>query len=189
MALTRECKNPSRIAREIEIYSIFAWLVPTLVPKHNSRFRVFRRTICWSCRSINIYETFGRNRIRRRSFLMESCFCALLRNRPKFEEVAFRKSLALDLQTLHRGKTDTLALLISMKAGILLRGYEVNTSILEQNKSTLWVLGEEISWDGISIIGKWKFTILQNRMIWYTYKESPSPERLAYRSRWLDILP
>ena len=64
---------------------------------------------------------------------MESCFCALLRNRPKFEEVAFRKSLALDLQTLHRGKTDTLALLISMKAGILLRGYEVNTSILEQN--------------------------------------------------------
>ena len=31
MALTREPKNPSRIAREIEIFSIFAWLVPMLV--------------------------------------------------------------------------------------------------------------------------------------------------------------
>ena len=63
MALTKERKNPNRIAREIEIFSIFAWLVPTLVPKHNSRFRVFRRTICWSWWSINIYETFGRNKI------------------------------------------------------------------------------------------------------------------------------
>ena len=36
MALTRERKNPSQIAREIEIFTIFAWLVPTLVPKHNS---------------------------------------------------------------------------------------------------------------------------------------------------------
>ena len=50
MALTRERKNPSRIARQIEIFStwIFASLVPTLVPKHNSRFLVFRSTICWS---------------------------------------------------------------------------------------------------------------------------------------------
>ena len=63
MALTRERKNPNRIAREIEIFSIFAWLVPTLVPKHNSRFRVFRRTICWSWWSINIYETFVRKKI------------------------------------------------------------------------------------------------------------------------------
>ena len=38
MELTRERKNPSQIAREIEIFSNFAWLVPTLVPKHNSRF-------------------------------------------------------------------------------------------------------------------------------------------------------
>ena len=35
MALTRECKNPSWIAPEIEIFSSFAWLVLTLVPKHN----------------------------------------------------------------------------------------------------------------------------------------------------------
>ena len=63
MALTRERKNSSRIAREIEIFSNFAWLVPTLVPKHNSRFWVFRRTICWSWWSINIYETFGRKKI------------------------------------------------------------------------------------------------------------------------------
>ena len=45
----------------------FGWMgplaVPTVVPKHNSRFRVFRRTICWSWWSINIYETFGPNKI------------------------------------------------------------------------------------------------------------------------------
>ena len=63
IALTRERKNSSRIAREIEIFSIFAWLVPTLVPKHNSRFWVFRRTICWSWWSINIYETFCAKKI------------------------------------------------------------------------------------------------------------------------------
>ena len=38
MALTRERKNSSQIAREIDIFSIFAWLVPTLVPMHNSSF-------------------------------------------------------------------------------------------------------------------------------------------------------
>ena len=63
MALTRERKNSSRIAREIEIFSIFAWLVPTLVPKHNSRLRAFRRTICWSWWSTDIAETFGRKKI------------------------------------------------------------------------------------------------------------------------------
>ena len=49
MALTRKRKNPSWITQETEIFSIFAWLVPTLVPswKHNSRFRVFCCTICW----------------------------------------------------------------------------------------------------------------------------------------------
>ena len=31
MVLTRERNNPSQIAREIESFSIFAWLVPTLV--------------------------------------------------------------------------------------------------------------------------------------------------------------
>ena len=41
MALTRERKNPSRIAREIEIFSVFAWLVPTLVP--NLRIRSITR--------------------------------------------------------------------------------------------------------------------------------------------------
>ena len=44
MALTRECKNPSRF-REIGIFSIFAWSVTALVPKHNLRFRVFRHTV------------------------------------------------------------------------------------------------------------------------------------------------
>ena len=63
MALTRECKIPIRIAREIEIFSIFASLVPTLVPKHNLRFRVFRSTIYWSWWLINIYETFGGKKI------------------------------------------------------------------------------------------------------------------------------
>ena len=53
MALTRERKNPSRIAPEIEIFSIFAWLVPTLVwPRSitqgfESSAR-FCRTICWT---------------------------------------------------------------------------------------------------------------------------------------------
>ena len=51
--LTREHKNPSRIAREtwIEFFSIFAWLVglgPHVGPEHHKRFRVFRSTICWS---------------------------------------------------------------------------------------------------------------------------------------------
>ena len=63
MALTRESKNASRIAREIEILSILALSVPTWFPKHNSRFRVFCRTICWSWWSINVYETFGRKKI------------------------------------------------------------------------------------------------------------------------------
>ena len=63
MALTGERKNQNRIAREIEIFSIFAWLVPTLVPKQNSRFRVFCLTICWLWWSINIYETFGAKKI------------------------------------------------------------------------------------------------------------------------------
>ena len=35
-------------------------------------------------------------------------------------------------------------------------------SVLKQNKLTLWDLGEEISGNGISTIGKCKFTILQN---------------------------
>ena len=63
MALTRESKNASRIAREIEILSILALSVPTWFPKHNSRFRVFLCTICWSWWSINVYETFGRKKI------------------------------------------------------------------------------------------------------------------------------
>ena len=102
MALTRERKNPSRIAREIEIFTIVAWLLPTLVPKHISRFRVFRRTICLSRWSINIYETFRWQKIA--VSLCNVVFCALLRNRFKFKDVALRLSLALDHQSLHRGK-------------------------------------------------------------------------------------
>ena len=63
MALTREQKNPGWITWEIEIFSIFAWSVPTLVPKHKSRFRVFRSTTCLCWWSINIYETFGRRKL------------------------------------------------------------------------------------------------------------------------------
>ena len=61
MTLTKECKNPSWIAREIELFSI--WLVLTLIPKHYSRFRVFCQTICWTSWLIYIYETFSRNKI------------------------------------------------------------------------------------------------------------------------------
>ena len=43
--------------------SSFAWLVPMLALKHNSRFRVFHSTICWTWWSINIYEIFGRKKI------------------------------------------------------------------------------------------------------------------------------
>ena len=49
---------------------------------------------------------------------------------------------------------------------------EVNIGILNQNKSTHWVLGAEILGSGISTIGKCKFTILQNRMVSNTYKDS-----------------
>ena len=67
MALTRERKNPSQIAREIEIFSIFAWsvgtnLVPTLVPKHNSRFWVSAAQSV-GLDDCNLYETFGAKKI------------------------------------------------------------------------------------------------------------------------------
>ena len=57
-----------------------------------------------------------------RNFLVECCFCALIRNRSKFENIAFRRLLALDHQTLHRG----------------------DYWYPEQNKLTLWVLGYEM---------------------------------------------
>ena len=58
MAPIRERKNPSRIAREIEIFSIFAWLVPTLVPKHNARFRAFRhRHVSFITRDLHVSFT------------------------------------------------------------------------------------------------------------------------------------
>ena len=66
MALTKQRKNPSWIARDIENFSIFFHFVSTLVLKHNLRFQVFHSTvstICWSWWSINIYETFGQNTI------------------------------------------------------------------------------------------------------------------------------
>ena len=46
MALTGERKKLTQIPREIEIFSIFALLVPTSVPKQNLRFPVFCHTIC-----------------------------------------------------------------------------------------------------------------------------------------------
>ena len=56
MALIRERKNSSQIALEIEIFSNFAWLIPTLVPKHNSRFWVFCCRTCWSWWSIKFMK-------------------------------------------------------------------------------------------------------------------------------------
>ena len=58
---------------------------------------------------------------------------------------------------------------------------EVNISVLKQYKSTFSVLGEEISGNGISTIGKRKFTILQNGMVSNTCKNGIlSHEYLAY---------
>ena len=74
---------------------------------------------------------------------MESCFCALLRTGPNFKTSLF----------------------VDCWLSITKFCTEVNISILKQNKSTLWVLGEEISGNGISTIGKWKFTIRQDEMV------------------------
>ena len=57
MAPSRERKNPSRIARLgnrdfFDFRLVGPLWLPTLVPKHNSRFWVFRRTICWLLWSI-----------------------------------------------------------------------------------------------------------------------------------------
>ena len=52
-----------RIQTESLEKSIFAWLVPKLVPKQNSRFQVFSSTICCLWWLINIYETFGAKKI------------------------------------------------------------------------------------------------------------------------------
>ena len=59
---------------------------------------------------------------------------------------------------------------------------EVNISVLKQYKSTLKVLGEEISesGNGISTIGKRKFTILQNGMVSLLNESSP-----FCRTEWL----
>ena len=88
------------IAREIEIFSILAWLVPTLVPKQNHRFRVFCRTVDYDDRLIFMNILCEENRC----FLVEPCFCTLLRNRSKLEDVANRRSMSLDHKTLHRRK-------------------------------------------------------------------------------------
>ena len=93
MTLTREHKNLCLIGWEImiEIFSIFAWLVPTLVLKHNLRFRVS------TAQSVdcNDWVIFVKHFVE--GFLVEccfcallSCFCALLRNRSKFDYVALR---------------------------------------------------------------------------------------------------
>ena len=76
MTLTRGRKSSSRIARKIEIFSIFARLVPLLISKHNSRFRVFHSTICWSWWSVNIFETYGRNKIAVSSWNLISVPCS-----------------------------------------------------------------------------------------------------------------
>ena len=60
MVLTGKRKNSKRIAREIEIFSIFALLVST---SRNRGFDFSASTICWLWWSINIYETFGAKKI------------------------------------------------------------------------------------------------------------------------------
>ena len=103
---TRRCRSlniltalgPSRIAPEIQIFSIFAWLVPTSVIKHNSRFWVLRCTICWSWRSIKIYDAFGRKKIAVSLWNVVSAGCS--ETGPNS-----RTSLFVDRhQSLHRGK-------------------------------------------------------------------------------------
>ena len=98
MALARERKKPSRIAREIEIFSIFAGWVPTLVPKHNSRFRAFRSTLFWSWWSINIYETFGRKKI---SFPCEMLFLLLAQRKVQIWGRRVSSILGFRLPNLH----------------------------------------------------------------------------------------
>ena len=96
MDLNRERKNSSRIAREINLFSNFAWSVPTLVRKHNSRFRVCRSTICWMQWSICDLK------------LLRNSLQTAFKQPSKFECVDFRRLLALDRQTLHRGEPWTL---------------------------------------------------------------------------------
>ena len=160
MALAGERKNPKRIAREIEIFSIFAWLVPTLVPKHNSRIRVFRSTICWSWWSIIIYETFGAKKI-----------AVSLRN-------------LVSAPCSGTGPNLRTSLFVDCWLEITKLCTEESISVLKHNKSTLWDLEEEASGNGISTIGKRKFTIAQNEMVSFTCKDSiRSPECLAYWER------
>ena len=149
MVLTRERKNSSPIAQEIKIFSIFAWLVPTMVLKHYLRLWVFSSTICWSWWLINIYETFGRNKIAVSLWNLVSVPCS--ETGPNL-----RMSLFVDpwLSWLYITKICTEEI-------YLIFFYYI--SILKQNKSTLYILREEISANGISTIGKWVFTILQNR--------------------------
>ena len=128
--------NRSRNRDFLNLGQLWAWLVPRLIPKHNGRFRVFRRTICRSQWSINIYETFGRKKI-----VVSLCYVV---SAPCSET---GPNLITKLCT------------------------EVNISIVKQNKLTLWIWGGEISGNAISTIGKWKFTILQNEMLSYAYKD------------------
>ena len=65
---------------------------------------------------------------------------------------------------------------------------EESISVLKQNKMTLWDLGEELSGNGISSIGKCTSTTLQHRMVSSTCKDSMlSRGCLAYWSRWLEV--
>ena len=98
MALTRNARIRDESLEKSSFFSIFAWSVPTLVPKHNSRFRVFRLTICWLRWSINIYETVGRKKIAFSLWNVVYSPCSETGSNVR----TFRRSLALDLQTLHK---------------------------------------------------------------------------------------
>ena len=146
MALTRERKNSSRIAREIEIFSILLGWSPRW---SRSIMRGFEFSVAPSV-DLDDQLTFMIHLVDRKSqFPCAILFLCLGPN--------LRTSLFVD-PWLWINKLCTVEYI----------------SILKQNKSTLWASGEEISENGIStsesIIGKWKFTILQNGMVSYTLK-------------------
>ena len=127
MALTRECKNPSRIALELKISQfLLGWSARwsrTIIRSFESSAPHWRTT-CWTWWSTNIYETFGRKK-----FAVSCGILFLLVGSPCSET----------------GPNLRTSLFVDLWLSITKLCTEVNISILKQNKSTLWVSGEEIS--------------------------------------------
>ena len=148
MALTKKRRNPSRIARKINLFSNFAGSVPTLVPKYCSMFRVFRHTICWSRWLINICVTFSRKKITLYChFPCGMLFLPLTQKQVQIWERCF-----------------------SFIVGLRSPNFAQRWTLVHWNRINrhFRILGEEISGNGISTIWKWKFIMLQNGMVSYT---------------------